>query len=190
MPFELERGRFGRVYVRAEPGRALWSVLMASPMFLPTAAGLCLVGAAFGVYLGNASIDEINPAYLESEERSSRFYADLTPQGYRDWASVHKAEYKAVERGTDLGAGCVGCRTYPEEGFYLVHRASLGKSEMEWAEVADEPAVQPLAETREPDPAIEQIERYASFPVTADEERELAMAEPAEATVIEEPGSY
>lgn len=165
---------------------------MGSPLILPTAAGLCLVGAALGVYLGNASINEINPAYFEAHEPRSRFYADLTPQGYRDrdWASVQEAELRAAQLGTDLGTGCVGCRTYPEEGFYRVYRASLGKSETGWAEV-EEPAIEPATEAAEPDPQTEQIERYASFPVTAEEERQqLAMADASQGGVIEEPGDY
>lgn len=164
---------------------------MANPLMLPTAALLSLVGAALGVHLGNSAIDEIKPAYFETEEPRSRFYADLTPQGYQDWATVQKAEYRSVERGTDLGSGCVGCRTYPEEGFYRVHRATLGKGETEWAEVSEEPAVQPTVATpAEPDPEMEQVERYASFPVTAEEERELAMADAPEGGTIEEPSLH
>ena len=164
---------------------------MANPLMLPTAALLSLVGAAAGVYLGNSSIGEINPIYFEAEEPGSRFYVDLTPQGYRDWAAVQKAELRAVELGTDLGTGCVGCRTYPEEGFYAVHRASLGKSETEWAEMIKEPAAPaPTAEIAKPDPEFEQVERYSSFPVSVEEAAEIAMADASEAAVIEEPGAY
>ncbi len=153
---------------------------MANPLMLPTAAMLSLVGAALGVFLGNGAINEINPVHYQTEEPRSRFYADLTPQGYRDWASVQAAEFKAAESGVDLGSGCVGCRTYPEE-YVPVHEASLGKFNTAWAEVSEqvavEPAVEPAVEAGE-DRAdhLEQVEVYAHFPVTA-EEQQLALAE-------------
>jgi hypothetical protein len=153
---------------------------MANPLMLPTAAMLALVGAALGVVLGNGAINEINPVHFQTEEPRSRFYADLTPQGYRDWQSVQAAEFRAAESGIDLGSGCVGCRTYPEE-YVPVHEASLGKPSTGWAEVTEEmveaPAVQPAVEVQEDEPDLEQVERYAHFPVTA-EEQQLALAEP------------
>ena len=155
---------------------------MRNQLILPTAAVLSLLGAALGVHLGNASIAEINPAHYASDETAARFHADLSPQGYRDWATVQASEYRAVEQGADLGAGCVGCRTYPEE-VALVHQASLGKPETAWVEVIEPAAAQPVvAAVAEPDRALEQVERYAHFPVTAEEQeeqgRELAAAEP------------
>jgi hypothetical protein len=154
---------------------------MRNQFILPTAAMLSLVGAALGVQLGNASIAEINPAHYASDEPAARFHADLTPQGYRDWATVQVSEYRAVQDGVDLGAGCIGCRTYPEE-VALVHQASLGKPETGWVEVIEPPAAQPAVEVVESDPAVQEVERYASFPVTAEEQeeqaRELAQAAP------------
>jgi hypothetical protein len=153
---------------------------MANPLMLPTAAMLALVGAALGVVLGNGAINEINPVHFQTEESRSRFYSDLTPQGYRDWQSVQAAEFRAAESGIDLGSGCVGCRTYPEE-YVPVHEASLGKANTAWAEVTEEvveaPAVRPAVELQEHGPDLEQVERYAHFPVTA-EEQQLALAEP------------
>ncbi len=152
---------------------------MANPLMLPTAAMLSLVGAALGVFLGNGAINEINPVHYQTEEPRSRFHADLTPQGYRDWASVQVAEFRAAESGTDLGSGCVGCRTYPEE-YVPVHEASLGKAHTAWAEVTEEavsePLVQPAVEVRDDEADLEQVEAYAHFPVTADEQQ-LALAE-------------
>lgn len=159
---------------------------MRNQLILPTAAMLSLVGAALGVQLGNASIAEINPAHYASDEPATRFHADLTPQGYRDWATVQASEYHAVQGGADLGAGCIGCRTYPEE-VALVHEASLGKPETGWVEVIEPPAPQPAVEVVESDPAVEQVERYASFPVTAEEQEEQAR-ELAEATPYAELG--
>lgn len=160
---------------------------MRNQFILPTAAVLSLAGAAFGVYLGNASIAEINPVHFAANEPATRFHADLTPQGYRDWASVQAAEFRLAQSGMDLGPGCIGCRTYPEE-VVPVHEASLGKPQTGWVEVSEviappepRPAVLEI-QAVEPDPAVEQVERYASFPVTAKEEREqtqeLAAAAP------------
>jgi hypothetical protein len=162
---------------------------MRNQLILPTAAVLSLAGAAFGVYLGNTSIAEINPVHFASYERSTRFHADLTPQGYRDWASVQAAEFRLAQSGADLGAGCIGCRTYPEE-VIPVHEASLGKPQTGWVEVSEviaPPEPQPAVQAVEPDPAVEQVQRYASFPVTAEEEREQAQ-ELAEAAPYAELG--
>jgi hypothetical protein len=151
---------------------------MRNQLILPSAAALSLVGAALGVALGNASIAEINPVHYASHEPASRFHADLTPQGYRDWAMVQASEYRAVQAGADLGAGCVGCRTYPEE-VVPVHEASLGKPQTGWVEVIETSAARPaveVVEVAEPDPAVAQVERYASFPVTAAEQEEQAQA--------------
>ncbi len=162
---------------------------MPNQFILPTTAMLSLAGAALGVHLGNASIGEINPVHYASNEPAARFHTDLTPQGYRDWATVQAAEFRIAQSGTDLGAGCVGCRTYPEE-VVPVYEASLGKPHTGWAEVSQvvaPPEPQPAVQEVEPDPALEQVERYAAFPVTAEEELEQAQ-ELAEAAPYAELG--
>jgi hypothetical protein len=174
---------------------------MRNQLILPAAAMLSLAGAALGVHLGNASIAEINPVHYASHETSARFHADLTPQGYRgDWAAIQASEYRAAQAGADLGAGCVGCRTYPEE-VIPVYEASLGKPQTGWFEVAQEvapphPPAQPAVvrveqveptEQVERDPALEQVERYAGFPVN-EEQRQEKVQQLAEAAPYAELG--
>jgi hypothetical protein len=150
---------------------------VAHQLILPTAALLSLIGAGVGVHLGNAAISEINPAYLSAEEPRSRFYADLTANRPRDWAAVQVSELQAAESGRSLGTGCVGCRTYPEE-YYPVHEASLGKPHTGWAEVSQEAAPAETPQAAEPAVELASVERYAHFPVSAEEELQPAPADP------------
>jgi hypothetical protein len=148
-------------------------------LILPGAL-LSLFGAAFGVYLGNSAINEINPAYYDADQPSSRFYADLSSNPPRDWAVVQVRELHRAEQGLPIHPTCIGCRTYPEE-YYPVHDASLGKPQIGWAEVEDtSPEVQ--AAVVQEAPEFASVERYTEFPVSQEEAAEGPQVELAAQT--------
>ncbi|HYW17394.1 MAG TPA: hypothetical protein VE891_14740 [Allosphingosinicella sp.] len=152
---------------------------------LPVMAGLSIFGAALGITLGKSAVAEINPAYFN--EAADDFHADLVPYRSPDWAQVHQAEYRAAQQPVlvgELGAGCVGCRTYPTE-YVPQHDPAVDG----YAEGGTLRAPEPTYVEREgvetaaaPDPDRERILRYASYPVSA-EERPVEVAEAAEAPV-------
>ena len=157
---------------------------------LPVVAGLSILGAALGITLGRDAIAEINPAYFNEPE--DYFHADLVPQSASaDWAQVHQAEYRAAQQPAavgELGSGCVGCRDYPiayvprhdpavDFDYHADAGAGAGSPQPAQAVVVQSPA---------PDPAREQIVRYASYPVSAEEKPAVAeVAEVAEAPAEE-----
>ena len=151
---------------------------------IPIIAGLSILGAAVGINLGNSAVSEINPAYFSDAEDS--FHSDLVPYRSPDWAQVQAAEYHAAQQPVlvgELGTGCVGCRDYP---IAYVPRHDPAVDLYAEGELlrAPEPTVVTVAAAA-PDPAREQIQRYASYPVSA-EERPV---EVAEAPVAEEAAS-
>ncbi|HET9639465.1 MAG TPA: hypothetical protein VFP12_09690 [Allosphingosinicella sp.] len=145
---------------------------------LPILAGLSILGAALGITLGKSAIAEINPAYFNEAEDD--FHADLVPYQSPDWAQVHQAEYRAAQQPVivgELGSGCIGCRTYPVE-YVPQHDPAVEHYADGELLRAPEPTQVVVAEA--PDPAREQIQRYASYPVSS-EERPVEVAEaPAE----------
>jgi hypothetical protein len=161
---------------------------VAHHLMLPAAA-LSLLGAGLGVYLGNGAIGEINPAYFQSDERPSRFYADMTPSPPRNWAAVQASELRAAEQGLPLHPACIGCRTYPVD-YFPVHEASLGKPRIGWAAAeAPTPTLEAEPAMMEAAPELASTERYAHFPVEAEEEPETAPADPIEYAAVEEPAA-
>jgi hypothetical protein len=151
---------------------------MAHPLTLPMTAVLALVGAGLGIHLGHSAIAEINPAYYNhDDERASKFYADLAP-GKHDWAAVQVSELRAAETGEQLLYGCVGCTTYPEE-YHPIHEASLGKVYEGLAETTETPAEAAAPAVMASAAHFEQVERYARYPVSAEEPQQTASAEVA-----------
>lgn len=150
---------------------------------LPVMAGLSILGAALGITLGKSAIAEINPAYFNEAEDD--FHADLVPAA--SWAQVHQAEYLAAQqpvRVGELGTGCIGCRDYPV-AYAPRHDPAVDLYAEGEILRAPEPTVVTAAAAA-PDPAHEQIQRYASYPVSS-EERPVQVAEapapaPAEET--------
>jgi hypothetical protein len=150
---------------------------MAYATTLPVLAGLSLLGAAVGVHLGRSAIAEINPAYFSSPE--TRFHADLAPHRSSDWAQVQAAEYEAAQQVDGLGDGCVNCRDYPEEYYPRHEPAADGYADGWSASAAAEPVEVVFVETA-PDPAWQQVERYAGYAVSADEAEPEVVYAPAE----------
>jgi hypothetical protein len=150
---------------------------MAYPMTLPILVGLAVVGTATGVHLGRSAIAEIDPAYFSEPEVP--FHADLVPYRSPDWAQVQAAEYERAGSLEGLGSGCVGCRDYPEEYYPRPDPAVDGYADGQAASIAYEPAQTILVEAA-PDPGRERVERYAHYPVSAEEEEAPADVAPAE----------
>lgn len=123
---------------------------------------VAVVGIGAGVQLGQSAIAEINPVYFREAE--TRFYADLTPAGYSPGTAYVPRQGMAGQ--LDLGTGCVGCRTYPEE-YYPAHEASGAEYEEEWAvdeavpALAEPPAEAPEEVARRAG-ELARVERYAS----------------------------
>jgi hypothetical protein len=149
---------------------------------LPVMAGLSILGAALGITLGKSAVAEINPAYFNEAEDD--FHADLVPGGGSDWGQVRQVEYRSAQQPVlvgELGSGCVGCSDYPI-AYVPRHDPAVDLYASGDLIRAPEPTVVTAAAAPAPDPAREQIVRYASYPVSA-EERPV---EVAEAPVAEE----
>ena len=133
---------------------------MAHPLTLPTAGLLALAGIGAGIHLGHSAIAEINPSYFS--EPPTRFHGDLSANRPID----SSPPTRLAEAGDPaLGAGCIGCRTYPEE-YYPIHEASLDRYSGGFASAAD--VSEPEFPEEQPDPeaerlrqAIQQVELYA-----------------------------
>lgn len=150
---------------------------MAHATTLPVMAGLSLVGAALGVHLGQSTVAEINPAHFGDPE--TYFHTDLVPhRSGGEWAQVQAAEYQQAQSGEGLGTGCVRCRDYPEE-YYPRHEPVVETYSTGWVTVPAEPVELVVVEPA-PDPAWERVERYASYPVSAEEAEAAIVEAPAE----------
>jgi hypothetical protein len=151
---------------------------------LPAFALLAAAGVGTGIYLGKAAVAEINPMYFSEPE--TRFHGDLVPYRAAETAGYRAGELSAANLDGALGTGCIGCRTYPED-VVLVHRATSGKAEFGYAEVASEP-VQAVAYEQTPIPEFAAVERYSSYPVeTAAAVAPAQPSEPVELAAVEEP---
>jgi hypothetical protein len=152
---------------------------MARSFTLPTAAALALAGTGLGIYLGKSAIAEINPAYFGSVYSETRFHADLVPNR-PDWDSVPSL-FRDASLETGLGVGCFGCRSYlgeyRDDPVVDVSYASYEADADAIIEKVDREIARLARVIEEPD-----IERYAHFPVSYDEQAvRLAKAEPEEA---------
>lgn len=150
---------------------------MPGPVSLSAVTALAVAGAGLGLYLGKTAIAEINPAYFDTSHSPASFHADLTanPPGLEGVPLAQPAA--ATDAG--LGSGCVRCPTY-----------SAGYAPV--TEVVVQTYSRPATTTRDPEivlaeidreialslarrEATENIERYAHFPVSAEEEREATL---------------
>ena len=145
---------------------------MAYPIALPAIAGLSIVGAAFGVWLGKSAVSEINPIYFSEPE--ARFHADLSPHRSPDWAQVQAAELQQAGMGEDYGRFCLGCIDYPEEVHFARVREPDGWDDG-WSASASysEPEVYAASTGTIPveraDPEWQRVQLYANARVSADE---------------------
>ena len=149
---------------------------MTHPTRLPILAGLAIVGTALSVHLGRSAIAEIDPAYFRDPEVP--FHADLVPHRGPDWAQVQVREYQQAGLNDGLGDGCVGCRDYPEEYVPQPDPAVEGDGGG-WAAGSAQPAEAVFVEEPARESRWERVERYASYPVSAEEEAADPAAEEA-----------
>lgn len=153
---------------------------MPYPSALPALAAIVVLGVTAGVQLGRAAAEEIPARYFASPE-GTRSFAALSPNPSPEiveptWAASHAYE------GYGLGAGCVGCGTYPEE-YRPIHDPAVDGYDDGYSASALAPAEAPefqyAAEEDEPESAsaetdMDAIQLYAHFPVTMDEAEGLS----------------
>jgi hypothetical protein len=158
---------------------------MANFWTVATVGILTTAGAALGIHLGNTSVSEIDPIYFQKPE--TRFHSDLSP--YRREASGNYVAWTDNAGRAELGTGCVGCRTYPEE--YFPQRDAIIESAVEGVP-EETPAVElAVAETmpdadlveRQADP--DRLQRYARFSVTAEDAPPAYAPTDSEASAIQ-----
>lgn len=150
---------------------------MAAPVSLTTIAALALAGVGTGLYLGKSAVAEIDPSYFSSPyEGSSKFYADLVPGGAK--FDPQPAQLQDASFAGGLGSGCVLCPkaeeiyAYSPDGYAaegedaFIGYASYVEFPAEDVVTDAEDAVEEAARLA----AIRTVERYAHFPVSAEEE--------------------
>ena len=159
---------------------------MAYPKTLPLIAGLSIVGAAGGVWLGRSAIAEIDPAYYSSP--ADRFHADQVPYRSPEWAQVQAADYQQQGLVEGLGTGCMGCGAQSGDIVYAAPAvAGYGDAWTAGAAAQAEPVAPAAAPA--PDPDLERVLRYASYAVSS-EEAARAAAQAALAEEESEPEAY
>ena len=142
---------------------------------LPALGAIVILSAASGVMLGRSAIAEINPIYFSSPA-STRFFADLVPQGARLGGLAGGIEWSepetvwATNLNVDGGLACVECEARPFGGDAPVFVRAEALPALVRA-VEYRPIARPTVET----PTVE-IERYISFPVTQEEAQEQRVA--------------
>lgn len=147
---------------------------MAYPVALPAMAALSIAGAAIGFQLGRSAIAEINPVYF-STPQPARFFADLAPKAYRLGTSAwsESTDHWVNEINVSGRNACLDCSRN------FVEPESVEAALPDW----DEPALPSdriEGDAEDPDSGLRasQIERYASFPVTAEEAVERSRRDP------------
>lgn len=164
---------------------------MAYPIALPAVAGLSIVGAAFGVWLGKSAVSEINPIYYSEPE--ARFHADLSPYRSPDWAKVQAAELQQAGMGEDYGRFCLGCIDYPEEVHFARSREPDGwddgwSASASYGELQVSTASAGTVPIERSDPEWQRVQLYANARVRADEpEQVVAQLDELPAEEEEEP---
>jgi hypothetical protein len=156
---------------------------------LTTLAVATLVGAGLGVHLGYAAIGAVDPFYF-TDPAGTESYAELVPAASRSrpWSN------DVQSAGADYGwpASCVGCgsdprvyRAAPYDGFQVAWTAPEDPSPR-YAVVEMEPDVGAEIEAVAAgiDRELEQVERYAHYPVS----HEAARAHLAAIAVVTETG--
>jgi hypothetical protein len=156
---------------------------MAFAKDLSILGGLALIGAGAGLHLGWSAIGEVNPLYFSQIETASSFHRDLVPgRSYDPSHQLPKAEQATT---LELGAGCIGCRTYPvdyrpipdpavEQAYAPLdeRRVSAPLEAAAYEEEAPEQAARRKAD-------LERVELYSRAPVTVEQSAvETASAEP------------
>ena len=141
---------------------------MPQPITLVIAAGLAVVGAAIGVNIGHATVDQINPANFKDSDGafSSDPAQPSRPPG--DWAQVQAQEYRAAAQATAPQA-CTDC-TWPVAP---VPPQDPSVARYDQARIAAVPRARAEAPVRvviveqqqPPEPDWGRVERYMRYPV-------------------------
>ena len=153
---------------------------MSARVTLPILALLAVAGAGGGVWLGHSAIAEVDPAYFRDGEVS--FHADRVPNRSPDWAQVQAHEYVEASTIQGLGDGCFDCGVPPIQ----LHSAPAPTVyEVRWSDGGDAAAeaVPAVLVEEEPDPELERVVLYSSYPITT---REAEAREAREAREAEE----
>ena len=147
-----------------------------------TLTGLAALGVATGVWLGGAAVGEIDPFYFSGSPDSS-FVADRMPQP-PDWAQVQVGEYQQEGLITQSTAPVPGA-VYASPALATYGQSWSAETEQQaepvrvWAARAAEPVrvwtrrEAPVEEAVEEEPVDrewQRVERYASYPISAEEE--------------------
>ena len=149
---------------------------MPAPVSLTTMAALAVTGIGAGLYLGKSAVAQINPIYFSSPyEAPSKFYADLVPGGAKFEPSPARLPDASLAQG--LGSGCVLCPAAAQTYAYTPSDYGGYEAEFEYASYVEFPAEDVVTDAEEAveqarETALRNIERYAHFPVSAQEAAE------------------
>ena len=150
---------------------------MASSLSLPMTAVLAIAGVGLGVHLGRESIAQINPSFYDND-LPTRFYADLVPNPPSfEVAGIQPPQHPDAivldESGSCASCGLSG------QAVYLADGSGYDPAMAEWTEPAPPPVIPAAYVSTEThaDPDREMIERYASYPVSAEEAEAVAEEE-------------
>lgn len=147
---------------------------MPHPPVMPALAVVALLGVTAGIQLGRAAVEEI-PARYSAPPEGTRSFAALSPN-----RSPEITEPTSAASSTYDGYG-----VYPEE-YRPVHDPAVDGYDDEYSAGAPVPAEAPefqyAVEEEAPrgvaEPDMDAIQRYAHFPVSADEARSVAITTP------------
>jgi hypothetical protein len=149
---------------------------------LSVVALLAVLGAAMGAALGRSSVAEINPIYFREPE-STRFFADLTAQGYDfDAGAADDPQAFWTNELVVRPPACLGCRRNNVIAAAVAAEASA---------VAAQRSAYALQEDMPVPPPATDFHRYMTFPINQEEAARAAAhhAERFTANRVQE-GSY
>ena len=146
---------------------------MSPRVTLPILAVLAIAGAGGGAWLGSSAIAEIDPAYFRDGDVS--FHADRVPYRAPQGGEMQAAELTDAGTVEGLGDGCLRCGAEPIE---LLSAPAPTVYEDGWSRTsyAAAEAVPAMLVEEEPDPELERVARYASYPITTQEAEARAAA--------------
>lgn len=145
-----------------------------------TIAGLSVVAAMLGVYLGHSAIAEIDPAYYSSPP--TRFHADLVAASTMKWEERGPVDVSLIQ---GLGDGCIRCVDYPEE-YWPDHDPAMDKyseASLASAEYEEDARQTDMDPASVPEEVGVPVQRYAYYAITTGTDADDA--EPAATESVE-----
>jgi hypothetical protein len=140
---------------------------LAHPTTFVILAGLSIVGAAIGVNMGHAAVDQINPANFKDSDGAFSSDPARDSRSPGDWAQVHSQEYRAAAQAT-APQSCTDC-TWPVAPVPpqdpIVARYDQPRTAVVPPERAEAPIRVVVVEQRQPEPYWGRVERYTRYPV-------------------------